>query len=131
MRGYLAESGVEEVCLEYFADLGWQVLHGPDIAPDQPGAERSSYRDLLLEGRLRAAVCRSSAGTRAETPGTIGLAWRLRPPGTQRLRRGQPAQRRAGQPPSWTRWVVLTLQAQPTQCKQSVNSAEQTTSKRT
>lgn len=56
MRGYLATSGVEEVCLEYFADLGWQVLHGPDIAPDQPGAERSSYRDLLLEGRLPAAV---------------------------------------------------------------------------
>ena len=56
MRGFVAESGVEEVCLEYFADLGWQVLHGPDIAHDQPNAERSSYRDVLLERRLRTAL---------------------------------------------------------------------------
>ncbi|MGY1814341.1 type I restriction endonuclease subunit R [Blastococcus sp. SYSU D00820] len=58
MRGFVAESGVEEVCLEYFADLGWQVLHGPDIAPGEQTAERLSYRDVLLEGRLRAAVAR-------------------------------------------------------------------------
>jgi type I restriction enzyme, R subunit len=56
VKGFVAESGVEEVCLEYFAGLGWQVLHGPDIAHDQPNAERSSYRDVLLEGRLRAAL---------------------------------------------------------------------------
>jgi type I restriction enzyme R subunit len=56
VKGFVAESGVEEVCLEYFADLGWGVLHGPDIAPDEPAAERSSYRDVLLEGRLRAAI---------------------------------------------------------------------------
>ena len=56
MRAFVAESGVEEVCLEYFADLGWQVLHGPEIAPDEPKSERSSYRDVLLEGRLRSAV---------------------------------------------------------------------------
>jgi len=58
VRGFVAESGVEEVCLEYFSDLGWQVLHGPDIAPGEPGEERSSYRDVLLEGRLRAAIAR-------------------------------------------------------------------------
>ncbi len=58
MKGFIAESGVEEVCLDYFDGLGWQVLHGPDIAPGEPGAERSSYRDVLLEGRLRAAVAR-------------------------------------------------------------------------
>ena len=56
MKAFVAESGVEEVCLEYFADLGWQVLHGPDIAPGEPAAEQSSYRDVLLEGRLLAAV---------------------------------------------------------------------------
>ncbi len=56
MRSFVAESGVEEVCLEYFADLGWQVLYGPDIAPEEAHAERSSYRDVLLEGRLRAAI---------------------------------------------------------------------------
>lgn len=58
MTSFIAESGVEEVCLEYFAGLGWQVLYGPGIAPDEPGEERSSYRDVLLDGRLRMAVAR-------------------------------------------------------------------------
>ena len=56
MRSFVAESGVEEVCLDYFADLDWQVLNGPDIAPGEPRSERRSYRDVLLEGRLRAAI---------------------------------------------------------------------------
>lgn len=56
MRGFVAESGVEETCLEYFADVGWQVLYGPGIAAGEPAAERASYRDVLLEGRLRRAV---------------------------------------------------------------------------
>ena len=56
MNAFIAESAVEEMCLDLFANLGWAVLHGPDIAPDLPGAERASYRDVLLEGRLRQAV---------------------------------------------------------------------------
>jgi type I restriction enzyme R subunit len=56
MRSFIAESGVEEVCLDYFADLRWGVLYGPEIAPDEARAERASYRDVLLEGRLRAAI---------------------------------------------------------------------------
>lgn len=56
MKAFVAESGVEETCLEYFADAGWQVLYGPDIAHDGDTPERTSYRDLLLEERLRRAV---------------------------------------------------------------------------
>ena len=56
MRSFIAESGVEEVCLDYFADLHWSILYGPDIAPDEARAERATYRDVLLEERLRSAV---------------------------------------------------------------------------
>ena len=56
MRSFIAESGVEEVCLDYFADLGWEVRYGPSIAPDERDPERASYRDVLLEGRLRSAI---------------------------------------------------------------------------
>ncbi|WP_298802481.1 type I restriction endonuclease subunit R [uncultured Pseudokineococcus sp.] len=56
MGAFVAESGVEEACLEYFSDAGWDVLHGPEIGPGQPRAERASFRDVLLEGRLRQAV---------------------------------------------------------------------------
>jgi type I restriction enzyme R subunit len=53
---FLAESGVEETCLDYFSELGWQVAYGPNIASGEPHAERNSFRDVLLEGRLKDAV---------------------------------------------------------------------------
>ena len=56
MKSFIPESGVEEVCLDYFADLGWEILRGPDIAPGEARAERSSYREALLEDRLSAAI---------------------------------------------------------------------------
>jgi type I restriction enzyme R subunit len=47
------ESDVEEAALYYFEQLGYTVLGGPDIAPGEPGAERSSYADVVLGDRLR------------------------------------------------------------------------------
>jgi type I restriction enzyme R subunit len=54
------ESVVEEAALAWLEALGYAVLHGPDIAVGEPGAERSdpSFRDVLLEGRLRHALVR-------------------------------------------------------------------------
>jgi len=62
VTAFIAESAVEEVCLDLFADLGWTVLYGPEIAPGEPRAERVSYREVLLEGRLREAVERLNPG---------------------------------------------------------------------
>ena len=55
-----AESVVEEATLAWLQTLGYGVLHGPDIAAGEPGAERSdpNYRDVLLEPRLRKALVR-------------------------------------------------------------------------
>jgi type I restriction enzyme R subunit len=54
------ESVVEEAGLAWLEALGYGVLHGPEIAAGEPGAERSdpNYRDVLLEGRLRLALVR-------------------------------------------------------------------------
>ncbi|MCW3097842.1 MAG: type site-specific deoxyribonuclease, HsdR family [Chthonomonadaceae bacterium] len=52
------ESIVEEATLCWFEELGYDVLHGPDIAPGEPGAERVMYADVVLVGRLRAALGR-------------------------------------------------------------------------
>jgi type I restriction enzyme R subunit len=49
----ITESAVEEAVLEWFEGLGYAVAHGPDIAVDGSKAERSSYADVLLVGRLR------------------------------------------------------------------------------
>ena len=52
----LTESDVEQAALEWLASLGWQVAHGPDIAPDTPNAERNDYGQVVLERRLRDAL---------------------------------------------------------------------------
>ena len=55
-----AESVVEDAALAWLEALGYSVLHGPDIAAGEPGAERSdpNYRDVVLDGRLRQALFR-------------------------------------------------------------------------
>lgn len=54
------ESVVEDAALAWLEALGYQVLHGPDIAVGEMAAERSdpNYRDTILERRLREALFR-------------------------------------------------------------------------
>ena len=54
----LSESTVEAAALEWLATLGWQTAHGPDVAPDTPGGERSDYGKVVLENRLRDSMAR-------------------------------------------------------------------------
>ncbi len=56
MTGTLTEAVVEQAALNWLAGLGWQVAHGPDIAPDTPGAERDDFGEVVLERRLRDAL---------------------------------------------------------------------------
>ena len=52
----LTESDVEQVALEWLASVGWKVAHGPDIAPDTPGARRTNYSEVVLAQSLRDAL---------------------------------------------------------------------------
>ena len=52
----LDESTIELAALEWFADLGFQTAHGPDLAPEGAATERESFSDVLLLGRLQAAL---------------------------------------------------------------------------
>jgi len=54
----ISESEVEDTALEWLANIGWAVAHGPDIAPDMPGAERADYGEVILAGRLHDALAR-------------------------------------------------------------------------
>jgi type I restriction enzyme R subunit len=54
----LAESDIEEASLEWFKDLGYEVLSGPIIAPGDLYAERTSYDEVLLKARLSSALAR-------------------------------------------------------------------------
>jgi hypothetical protein len=62
----LNESTVESIALSWFTDLGYEIRHGEDIAPGEPGAERDAYTQVILLGRLRAAVERLNPQIPAE-----------------------------------------------------------------
>ena len=63
----ITESVVEDAALDWLESLGWNVAHGPDIAPDTPNAERIDYGQVVLERRLRDALAQLNEGLPAET----------------------------------------------------------------
>jgi type I restriction enzyme R subunit len=52
----LTESIVEEAALTWFGELGYVVGHGPQVAPGEAAAERDSFGEVVLMGRLRATL---------------------------------------------------------------------------
>ena len=52
----ITEADVEKAALEWLSALGWRVVHGPDIAPGAPDAERGDYGQVVLDYRLRDAL---------------------------------------------------------------------------
>ena len=54
----LTESDIEDATLTWLGDLGWQITHGPDIAPDTLSAERTDYGEVVLAQRLSDSLAR-------------------------------------------------------------------------
>lgn len=52
------EETVEQAALDWFRELGYPTLYGPDIAPGEAQAERSSFGEVILLERLRVALGR-------------------------------------------------------------------------
>jgi type I restriction enzyme R subunit len=66
MTVVMTESVVEEAALDWLAQIGYTVLHGPDIAPGELHAERAGYDEVVLADRLRAAIDRLNPNVPAE-----------------------------------------------------------------
>jgi type I restriction enzyme R subunit len=64
--GIMTEATVESAALALLSELGWQVKHGPDIAPDGLFAERRDFGQVVLEQRLRDALARLNPTLPAE-----------------------------------------------------------------
>ncbi|KAA0876456.1 type I restriction endonuclease subunit R [Nitrincola tapanii] len=54
----MTEDQLEQHCLAWFAEVGWELAHGPDLAPDGVTPERTDYREVLLQADLDAAIRR-------------------------------------------------------------------------
>lgn len=49
------ETQLENLCLDWFAENGWEVVHGIDIAPESSNPLRKDYKQILLEADVQAA----------------------------------------------------------------------------
>ena len=49
------ETQLENLCLDWFAENGWEVVHGVDIAPDSSNPLRKDYKQVLIEADLQTA----------------------------------------------------------------------------
>lgn len=58
----ITEDIVELAAIETLQELGWSYLHGSVIAPDGSAPERRSFGDVILIGRLEAAIARINPG---------------------------------------------------------------------
>ncbi len=54
----IAEDQLEQLCLSWFQEGGFEYVYGPDISPDGNAPERSDYRQVVLAGRLMDAIKR-------------------------------------------------------------------------
>ena len=67
----LNESIVEDAAFEWFGELGYAFGHGPHLAPGEPAAERDSFSEVVLVGRLREAIRRMNSVIPEEVRATI------------------------------------------------------------
>ncbi|TAM90662.1 MAG: type I restriction endonuclease subunit R [Candidimonas sp.] len=58
----MTEDQLEQEALEWLAEIGYTYCYGPDIAFDGADPQRADYRQVVLLGRLRAAVDRLNPG---------------------------------------------------------------------
>ena len=49
------ETQLENLCLDWFLDNGWEVVHGVDIAPDSSNPLRKDFKQVLLESDIQTA----------------------------------------------------------------------------
>lgn len=52
----ITEDTLEKQAKVWFEEIGYKTIFGPDIAPKEQNAERKSYSDVILVGRLQSAI---------------------------------------------------------------------------
>jgi len=67
----LNEFTVEDAALEWFAEPGYSVGREPHLAPGEPAAERVSFGEVVLVGRLRDAIRRRNPSVHSRTLATL------------------------------------------------------------
>ena len=54
----IVEQDVEDACIDWLMELGYDYVYGPDLSPDGEQPERKDYKDVILVDRLHDALIR-------------------------------------------------------------------------
>ncbi len=113
----MTEHELEQVALDWLRDTGWQVLHGPSIATDEPQALRERLDEAHLPPVLRGALARLNPTWPAEDVEEAYRQFRqaLSVPGLlesnlafhQMLIEGVPVRRRVGE--EWRNYAATLI----------------------
>ena len=52
----VTEEQLEELCIDWFKEIGWDYECGYDIAPDSDNPKRKDYKEVLIAERLQEAL---------------------------------------------------------------------------
>ncbi len=74
MSNYIDEAQVEIVTVDYFRALGYEYIHGPDIAPDREAPQRRDYVQVVLTRRLRDTLLPKLLSGEIEVPEAEAVA---------------------------------------------------------
>ena len=66
---FISEDDLEQMSLEWFQEIGYTFIHGPDLLPKEgrKDPERPNDRQVVLTGRLRSALTKLNPGVPATT----------------------------------------------------------------
>ena len=62
---FITEDQLEQVTIGWFKELGYAYAYAPELAPDGSSPERHDFRQVILTGRLQAALIRLNPGVPA------------------------------------------------------------------
>jgi len=79
----ITESVVEQCSLDWLRELGYETLSGLVIAPGEPAAERSDYKQVFLFDRLQTKL--EDLNPKVPLEGLQGALLPKLPPGELRL----------------------------------------------
>lgn len=54
----ITEDQLEQLCIDWFKELGWNYELGYDIAPDSENPKRKNYQEVVLQGILTESITR-------------------------------------------------------------------------
>ena len=62
MKNLINEQDLENYCMEYFRQIGYQTAYGPDILPEGVSPLREDVRQVVLPQNIKNALVRLNPG---------------------------------------------------------------------